>query len=252
MLFWEIIDKNLDYAKNLIFNKPKLNGENEFLTFEEIKNYINKFNLIYNIKINLKQKNMVSRFLIVWNKMYLKHGSLVWKREIRSIIAHEIESHYLRKFNWLNSKYTIFKNGTANYVTTEEWIAIYNQNRFLTNKDPKYYSNKERYYFIDFALKHSYKETIQEFLKYYDNDYESIFRYLLRLKRWIKNSQEKYTFTKDVIYLNWYFEVDNFIKNWWDIKELYFWKIGLSDLEEIKKSEFLNIKVNDFKIPLFI
>jgi len=250
-IYGDIILENLEYSKKLIFNGIKLHNEKEYLTIEEIKKYINKFNHIYSINVEFKEKHIVSRFLMSGNKLYIKPRSLVWHREIRSIIAHEIEWHYFRKINWMKSKYSIFWSWTAGYLINEEWIATYNQNKFLKKDDKKYYYNTERYYFINYALNNSYVELLQEYKKYYKDDYETIFRYLVRLKRWVKDVSENYVFTKDVIYLNGYMEIKDFIKNGWDLKELYFGKISIKDLEEIKKSDFLELKVDDLKIPFF-
>ncbi len=252
ILYWKIIGDNLEYAKEYLQAKNQVVLEKDFLTFDEIKNEVEKFNQIYGINVELKEKNIVSRFVMSGNKLYLKPDSLVWKKEIRSIIAHEIEWHYFRKINWEKSKYSIFSHGTANYINIEEWIASHNQNKFLTKRDLKYYYNLERYYFIDFVLNHSYNELIDEYKRYYNNDLDLIFKYLVRLKRWIVDTKNNYSFTKDVIYLNWHLEVKEFIKNGWDLKELYFWKISLLDLDEIKKSEFLDLKLEDLKIPLFV
>lgn len=250
-LYWNVLKENFDYAREILLNKPNIFNEEEFLTFEEIKDFVLKFNHIYNINIELKEKHIVSRFMMNGNKLYIKIGSLVWNREMRSIVAHEIEWHYLRKFNWLKQKYSIFSHWTAWYVLAEEGIATYNQNRFLSKSDKKYYYNAERYYFTYFSLNNNYNDLLKELKNYYNNDLDSIFKYLIRLKRWVKNFDDDYTFTKDLIYLNWYLEVEKYIKNWWNIKELYFWKIWFIDLEEIKKSEFLDIKIKDLKIPLF-
>ena len=139
LLYWDINTENLEYAKNLITNKEPLKKETEFLTIEEIKKYITKFNYIYNIHIHLIEKEIGSRFSVKWDSLLIKNGSLVWKREIRSVVAHEIETHYLRKINGLKSKYSIFSVGTADYLITEEWLAIYNQSKFVTKNDAKYY-----------------------------------------------------------------------------------------------------------------
>jgi len=251
-LYWSIILKNLKYAKELLQNKSLVVLEKDFLTFDEIKKQVEKFNHIYNIDVELKEKNIVSRFVMNGNKLYLKPESLVWKKEMRSIIAHEIEWHFFRKINGEKIKYSIFSRWTSNYLTVEEWIASYNQNKFLTIKDVKFYYNLERYYFTNFCLNNDYFDLIKEFREYYKDDFETIFKYLLRIKRWIKNCEENYCFTKDVVYLNWYLEIEEFLNNGWDLKELYFWKISILDLEEIKKSEFLDLKIDDLKIPFFV
>lgn len=250
-LFWWIKQENFDYAKKLIFSKWELNTENDFLTFEEIKDYVDKFNHIYSIDIELKEKEIVSRFQMSWNILYVKHWSQVWKNEIRAVIAHEIEWHYLRKFNWQKQKYSIFSRWWGYYLTLEEWIATYNQSKFLTEKDDKFYYNLERYYFMGYAVWNSYLKLIDEMKKYYNNDLDKVFRYLVRFKRWIKDISSDYVFFKDSVYLNWFLEVENYLKNWWGFKDLYFWKISLEDLETIKKSDFLEIKSDDLIIPLF-
>lgn len=251
LLYGTIIPENLEYAKNQILSKWELIEETEFLTIDEIREYINKFNYIYNINIELKEKHIVSRFIMAGDKLTIRIWSLVWKKEIRSIIAHEIEGHYLRKINAKRWKFEMFSSGTGGYLSCEEWLATYNQNKFLSKNDKKYYYNAERYFFIDSMMVKWYQETLWKMKEFYNNDFESIFKYILRMKRWVENISENYCFPKDVVYLNGFLEVKNYIQNGWNVKELYFWKISLLDLEEIKKSEFLDTKVDDLKIPLF-
>jgi hypothetical protein len=187
-----------------------------------------------------------------WDVLYVRHWAKVWKKEMRSIIAHEIEWHYLRKVNWKKLDYSIFWHGTAWYLEIDEWIAIYNQNRFLSKSDRKYYGIFERYYFVNYALNHSYSKLLKKMLEYYDNDYERVFNYLVRLKRWMRSFDSNWVFVKDLVYVNWYLKVDNFVNNWSSLKELYIWKINLDDLEDIKSSYFLKIDLNDLKVPFFL
>ncbi|MGE4443708.1 MAG: tyrosine/phenylalanine carboxypeptidase domain-containing protein [Candidatus Altimarinota bacterium] len=251
LLYGEITKENLEYTTDLIINREEIKKEKEFLTIEEIKKYITKFNYIYNINIHLVEKEIGSRFSVKGDSLLIKNGSLVGKKEMRSVVAHEIETHYLRKINGLKSKYSIFAVGTSDYLITEEGLAIYNQGKFVTKNDAKYYGAAERYCLIDFGLKHSYKEFVQELIKTYNYDYGSVFNYLARLKRGVKDTSKNYIFLKDIIYINGFLQVKKFIENGGNINELYFGKISLQDLAEIKKSEFIQFKVDDFKIPLF-
>lgn len=251
LLYGDINTENLEYAKKLIANKEPLEKEKEFLTIEEIRKYVMKFNHIYNINIQLIEKEIGSRFSVKWDNLLIKNGSLVWKREIRSIVAHEIETHYLRKINGLKSKYSIFSVGTSDYLITEEGLAIYNQGKFVTKNDAKYYWAAERYSLIDFWMRHSYREFIDELLRVYENDYYTVFSYLVRLKRGLKDISKNYIFLKDIIYINGFIQIKHFVENGGNINELYFGKISLQDLSEIKTSEFIHFKVDEFKIPLF-
>lgn len=252
LLYWDITQENLIQAKEVISHKPEVVSEEEFLTIDEIRDYIKKFNHIYSVNITLVEKDTWARFSIKWDKLYVISRVWVWKRELRAIIAHEIEWHYLRKINGQKAKFSILSNWTANYISTEEWLAIHNQNRFLSRKDSKYYSIFERYYFLDYAQKNNYKKLVEEHLKYYEDKYSLAFNYIVRLKRWVKDVTQNYVFTKDVVYLNWFNDIKNFIKNGWKINELYLWKIWINDLQEFKKSDFISTKTKDLKYPFFI
>ena len=251
-IYWNITPENLDYVNNLLENKKEIKQEDEYLEFDEIRDLIKKFNHIYNINISLRRWQKTARFVMKWDVLFIREWAKVWKKELRSIVAHEIEWHYLRKLNWKNIDYNIFSHGTAWYLEIDEGMAIYNQNRFLWNQDRKYYGIFERYYFTHFALRNSYSDLLEKMKEYYDNDMERVFTYITRLKRWMTKFSDEWTFVKDVVYVNWYLKVEEFIQNWWRLEELYIWKISLDDLEEIKKSYFIKFNFRWLVTPFFI
>jgi alpha-L-glutamate ligase-like protein len=251
-LYWGINSENLEYVNKVLSEKWEIKNEEEYLSFDEIKDFIQKFNHIYNINIFLKKWQKTARFVIKGNTLYIREWTKVWKKEFRSIIAHEIEWHYLRRLNWRKLEYDIFSFGTAWYLETDEWIAIYNQNRFLWEFDRKFYGIFERYYFLSYALKGSYGDLLKMAKKYYNNDLEKVFNYILRLKRWMTSFSNDWVFLKDSVYVNWYFKVENFINSGWKLEELYIWKISLDDLEEIKNSYFITFNFLWLVTPFFI
>ncbi|MBW7954386.1 DUF1704 domain-containing protein [Candidatus Gracilibacteria bacterium] len=251
LLYGTITNPGLDYSLDILKTRDKIKKEKEFLTIDNIKHEINKYNHIYNMNLGVIEKETGSRFSIKGNNLFVRQTSQVGKNEIRSVIAHEVETHYLRKLNGEKLKYEIFKSGTGNYLQTEEGLAIYNQNRFIKNTYSKYYTSAERYYLIDFALNHNYNFFVKELLDYYNNDYRVVGNYLIRLKRGLKNTSKKYVFLKDIIYINGLLEINNFVFNSGNLKELYFGKIGLEDLEEIKKSDLIDFRVDNFTLPFF-
>lgn len=251
-IYWNIIKTNLSQAIDKIEHIWNIMQESELVHFEDVRNYVNKFNHIYWIKISLKKTYWSSRFFMKWNNLFFRENAIVWRKELRSIIAHEIEWHYLRKVNWSKLKYSIFSHWTAWYLSTEEWVAIYNQNRFLNESSKKYYSIYERYFFVNYALNNSYNALISKMIDYYNWDYEKIFNYILRLKSWFEDISKDWCFVKDVVYLNWFLDVTNYLSSWWKLKDLYIWKINISDLAYIKDSYFLNLDFKNIKVPFSI
>ena len=250
-IFGKIIPENFDYAKNIIEERYLIKEEEELLHFDDIKDYLKKFNHIYNIKTRLSEWDGTARFVMKWDQLILRKWATVGKRELRSIVAHEIEGHYLRKVNGKLSDLSIFSRGTWGYIETEEGIAIYNQTRFITKYDRKFYSIFERYYFVQYALKHSYRRLIKELALYYNDDYERVFTYMLRLKRWFIDPSKQGVFMKDVVYTNGYLAVSRYIDQGEDLKNLYIGKITIDDLKDIQKTNILEIPYGDIKTPFF-
>lgn len=251
-IYWDVVKKNLDIAIKKISNECIVKQEDEYVNFEGVKNYINKFNHIYWIKVILKKSFGSSRFYMKGDILFFRDWAIVWKKEIRSIIAHEIEWHYLRKINWNKIKYSIFSNWTAWYLPIDEWLAIHNQNRFLNETNKKYYSMYERYFFVNFWLNNNYKKLIEKLLQFYNNDYEIVFNYMKRLKLWFEDVSKDWCFVKDYVYLNWFMEVQSYIEHGWKLKDLYVGKININDLEYIKDSYFLNLNLKNIKVPFSV
>lgn len=251
-LFGATSDENLEYATEKMSDKGQVTTESEFLSMQEVKDMINKFNHIYGIKIVLQEWQRASRFVMKWEVLMVNSGAKVGKKEMRSIIAHEIEWHYLRKLNGRKMPYAIFGRGTAKYIEIDEGIATYNQSRFLTPKDAKYYKMFEWYYFVNYALNHSYEGLVKKLLDYYDNDYATAFEFITKMKRWAEDVTSSYVFNKWVVYLNGYLKVDNFINTGWDLKELYLAKMTIEDLQDLKDSYFLKLNFNELNVPFFL
>ena len=243
---------NLVYCEEILDAKPVLKLEEEFLDFSEILAYVKKFNHIYGINIKLKRSNKTARFVMKWNSLYFREWSVVWKKEMRSIVAHEIEGHFLRKLNGKKMEYALFGHWTARYLEIDEGIAIYNQNRFLNTFDRKYYWIFEQYYLVDFALHNGYRKLVDEVMDICNYDLEKAFNKIMRLKRGFSKFDDEGVFVKDVVYLNGLLKVETFIHNWGDLKELYLGKINLEDLEELKESYFMKLNFNEGKIPFFL
>lgn len=248
-VFWDIVEENFERAKEIVSGRDAIVVEEDMLEYEDIKDYMKKFNHIYSIKVKIKEEDATSRFTMKWDNLIFRKGATVWKREMRSIIAHEIEWHYLRKLNGKKSWFSILARGGGRYIETDEGIAIYNQNRFLSKKDKKYYSIFERYYFVQYALKHSYRRLVKHLAEFYDHDYERVFSYMLRLKRWLKDPSKEWVFMKDVVYVNGFFSVEEYMSRGWTLEQLYMWKLHIDDIEILETVPWLQKHKKDILIP---
>lgn len=251
-LFGSVTDENLEYCRDKMAQKTQVQAESEFLSMQEIKDMVNKFNHIYGIKIHVQHGQRAARFVMKWEVLMVRSDVQVGKKEMRSIIAHEIEWHYLRKVNGNKMPYSIFGRWTAKYIEIDEWIAIYNQSRFLTEKDAKYYRVFEGYYFVNYAQNQWYEALVKKLLEYYENDYATVFDHIVKMKRGISDVTSSYVFNKWVVYLNGYLKIDDFINTGWDLKELYLSKMTIQDLQDLKDSYFLKLSFNDLKVPFFL
>lgn len=248
-IFWNIDEDNLQYAKHIIDWKVEVFLEDEYVTANDIAELVKKFNHIYWVKIKFLETQVWARFVMKWDSLLMRAWAKVWKKEMRSIIAHEIEWHYLRKINGRKSSFKIMSRGGARYIETDEGIAIYNQNRFLSENDKKYYGIFERYYFLAYAQKHSYKRLIERLIKFYDHDYERVFTYMLRLKRWFEDPSKAGVFMKDVVYVNGFMKIDRYLSSGWSLKTMYLWKLHMDDIEIVKNTSLFAPDKADIIIP---
>ncbi len=251
-IFGKPNNQNLEYCREVLDARPEFKLEAEQLDFNDVVAYVKKFNHIYGINIKVKRSDKVARFVMKGHSLYFRDSSTVWKKEMRSIVAHEIEGHFLRKFNGKKMDYSLFGHGTAGYLEIDEGIAIYNQNRFLNTFDKKYYWIFEWYHLVDFALNNSYRQLVDEAMDICNYDLEEAFYKILRLKRWFARFDDEGAFVKNSVYLNGLLKVEAFVHNWGDLKELYLGKITIEDLEELKASYFMKLNFNEGKIPFFL
>lgn len=248
-IFWSVDDDSFDLAKQYMSQRDKIIPEEDFLEYSDVVDYLKKFNHIYKTKIKCKQSESAARFTMKGDTLMMRADARVGKREIRSIVAHEIEGHYLRKLNGRKTGLQIMSRWGARYIETDEGIAIYNQNRFLSERDKKYYSIFERYYFVRYGLKHSYKKLVSHLAEFYNHDYERVFTYMLRLKRGLKDPSRTGIFMKDVVYTNGLISVQNYINAGWKLEDLYIWKLHREDIEYIKNASFFTGHKKDILIP---
>lgn len=157
------------------------------------------------------------------------------QEKINSLILHEIETHILTAENGKRQPYELLNRGLANYLITQEGLAVYNtqigQNRpFNENR-----AAHSLVLGISYAKTHSFAATFKYLHKNCGLRKENALRLTLKIKRGLTDTSRKGAFTKDLVYYRGYHEIETFIKNGGQLRDLYLGKINHHDLETIKK-----------------
>jgi alpha-L-glutamate ligase-like protein len=218
----------------------KLYDHSESINHEEaiklLESFINENNL-KNIQIKV-EKNIISDISV--NKkgtIFIKKGAKFNKQRIEKLITHEIETHIYTALNGEAQPYRIFTDGTANYLETQEGLAVYNQEKQLGFTQNCYASdvliNNNIAYHNSFAS--GYDALIKQ-----GKSENSAIKAILKTKRGVSDTSQNGGNFKSSIYYSGAKKIKNYIDKGNDYKELYIGKINLEDLELIRSIKTLN------------
>jgi alpha-L-glutamate ligase-like protein/uncharacterized protein (TIGR02421 family) len=177
------------------------------------------------------RENTVARCTVGGHTITLRAGTMFPPSDIQGIIAHEIETHVLTAENGDHQPYAIFRSGFANYLDTQEGLAIYNQNRVLSPHHEKRLDSMRSLLGVAFALEHSFVETrayLEEELGYIS---EKALNKAMDIKRGIGDTSESGAFTKGIVYYRGLRAIEHFVETGGDLKRLYVGKVALEDLD---------------------
>lgn len=208
---------------------------------KEILSLFRKYKLNkWNIKVRAHASSRISVSKSKKRVLYLAAGIQIEKHLLSQVLAHEVETHVLRLENALQQPYEIFRNGFANYMETEEGLAIYNQgfkSEQLSLKDFTAAINYVKTYnilnknFEDAAS--TYIESRAQAGELTPQVYENIFKSILRVKRGIGDTSHVGGYAKDLVYFSGYKKISDFVESGGNIKNLYFGKISLQSLDDV-------------------
>ncbi|MFW5746595.1 MAG: tyrosine/phenylalanine carboxypeptidase domain-containing protein [Nanoarchaeota archaeon] len=157
---------------------------------------------------------------------------------VRRLIVHEIGVHALRAENGREQPLKTFLHGLANYLETEEGLAVYAEHLtgLLDNTTLRNYAG--RVVAIHYALSHSFVATYKHMKRFFTE--KTAWRLTLRAKRGLCDTSRPGAYTKDAIYLRGFFKVKNYIETGGDIENLFVGKVGLGDLPIIENIPEIN------------
>jgi len=136
--------------------------------------------------------------------------------------------------NGKNQPYEIFNRGMANYLETQEGLAVYNMSKRLHYSDKQNYRIFALVVAIENAFTMSFSKVFESLLQY-NLPLERAFRSTVKVKRGLIDTSKRGCFTKDLKYFTGFLQIEEFIKNGGEIRDLYTGKFNLKDLSVIKK-----------------
>ncbi|MFA4890814.1 MAG: tyrosine/phenylalanine carboxypeptidase domain-containing protein [Candidatus Gracilibacteria bacterium] len=172
------------------------------------------------------------------NRLLLRKNARFSEKRIENLIIHEIETHILTAENGKIQPYEIFNRGLADYLITQEGLAIYNVTTQSKTTIRDSYKALALVIAANTALNSSFVETFEKILSY-GIPIEQALRIALKTKRGLSDTGVKGAFTKDIIYYKGFKEVSKYIEEGGRIADLYIGKLNVRDIDLVQKIEGL-------------
>lgn len=251
-IFWELTYIQYKRAISFIRNHKIKKDNSKILDVEIVSEKLKKFlkdNKVSWWEVNISDDMMSDMSVSKWGNINISKFAKISENRLISLIAHEIETHVYRAENARFQEYEIFERWTKWYLETEEWLAIYSQNKLGIAQ-----WEKAIWWALRVIAAYMWKKmTFLELFNYlidtfWISDHEA-WKTCMKVKRGLSDSSKLTTFTKDTIYFTWEVKVSEFIKKAWakDIHLLYSWKVSLDSLKALRQ-----IYVTDSKyLPWF-
>ena len=226
-------DKCIELIKN-IKEKPK--KEEKQYNSTETKNRFEEVFKSYelnNWKVKIKESMVADCVAGKNNSMFIKEDAVFNQTRIESLIIHEIETHILTAENGKKQPYEIFNRGLANYLTTQEGLAMFNVEQQQNSPFEENLKALSHVICIYESIKNSFAETFSKLIELGIAE-EQAFRSCLKAKRGFYDTSRHGAFTKDYIYYKGYYQIKDFISNNGKLQDLYIGKIDTKDIEKVK------------------
>ncbi len=140
--------------------------------------------------------------------------------------------------------YQLFQRGLADYLATEEGLAVYNQERTEFGETEKKYWPASSVVGIYRAMYGSFADVYAELVKL-GFSMDRAWKVALKAKRGLADTSKPGAFTKDFVYFKGHRMILDFIEKGGDLRNLYYGKINMNDLDIVKK-------VKGLKKPTFL
>lgn len=168
-----------------------------------------------------------------WKRVFIRRDTTFSREDITSLIAHEIETHAFTLENGARQPYAIFRRGFAQYLQTQEGLAVWNQNRVLGPHADKRYGPPRSVLAVHYGLQHGFAETRQYLTDQLGYPPAKALTKAIEIKRGLSDTRALGGFTKGIVYFRGFLSVEEFLRSGGDVRRLYVGKVALRDLDLI-------------------
>jgi alpha-L-glutamate ligase-like protein len=232
---------DLEEIKN--YSKPHILKKYRKLNSLQLKEIFEETLASYDLndwRVILK-KNLLTRCVVNRNKKILiKNNSTFNELRVKELIIHEIETHLLTGENGSRQKFRLFNFGFANYLETQEGLAMYNiveHGNMLGEERHKNVLTESIYN----AQKMSFAELFDS-IKAKNISNRSAMDICFRLKRGLSDTSLPGAFTKDYCYYRGKKKIIKYLQEGGQLADLYHGKYSVDDIAAIKH-------ISNFKTP---
>mgnify|MGYP003993157167 FL=1 len=191
------------------------------------------------------RSKLIARITVGGKKVYIREDAIFSESDIASLIAHEIETHVLTSENGSHQSYQILRRGCADYLDTQEGLAIYNEQEVLSPHSEKHFNPYKNILGLEYSLQHSLAQTRTYLETELGCTPEKAVQQSVAMKRGLGDTSDAGGFTKSVVYLRGLLAIQKFVDDGNALQRLYIGKVALEDLETIEK-------LPDLKEPLIL
>ena len=231
-----------------IESMPKtFEDKSKTLTAKEAKKIFEKAILDYGLKgwrVKLKKDLVSDAIAGKENTIFIRENATFSQNRLKGTIAHEIETHAFTAMNGALQPYRIFQRGLADYLTTEEGLAVYNQELTESSETIKKYWPASSVVGIHEAMKGGFTDVYKKIVEL-GFGAERAWQVALKAKRGIGDTGQSGAFTKDFVYYKGFKIIKDFVSQGGDLRDLYYGKTNLDDLGIFKK-------VKGLKSPMYL
>jgi len=207
-------------------------------SLETLEGFLKQYGLGF-WKIKILDESVADIQVTKRDTILVKKGAKFQSNRLQALLVHEIGTHVFRFENAKLQPFRLLERGTAGYLRTEEGLAVWNQNQLGLDLGDKFLTPAYQIVALYVAERMGFQDLFHYLKTTFELNDDLCWKLCLKAKRGFNNSEEKGSFTKDMVYFAGNRDIEKFVAKGGQISDLYVGKITVDDLPLVQKIEGL-------------